>query len=73
MRSIEVAYLSAKEAVAYTGVAFSTLAKMRMRGDGPEFCKIGAKVAYPRTDLDAWMCGRRQRSTSENAPRRSSR
>jgi hypothetical protein len=69
MRSIDAAYLNPKETVAYTGVAFSTLAKMRMSGDGPEFCKIGAKVVYPRDGLDTWMNARRQRSTSETTPR----
>ena len=44
----------------------STLAKMRMRGDGPPYSKVGAKiVVYNTTDLDAWVASRRRRSTSD--------
>jgi hypothetical protein len=71
MRPIEPKYHTPEEAVAYTGLGLSTLAKMRMNGDGPSFVKIGAKVLYPRDGLDAFMASRLQRSTSETPRRRS--
>ncbi|MEC5383648.1 helix-turn-helix domain-containing protein [Aurantimonas sp. C2-6-R+9] len=34
----------------------STLAKMRMRGDGPPFAKLGGKiVVYRLADLREWL------------------
>ena len=41
-------YLSPPLAADYTGLVQSTLAKMRIRGDGPPFIKIGVFVRYPR-------------------------
>lgn len=44
----------------------STLAKMRMRGDGPPYSKVGAKiVVYSTADLDDWVASRRRTSTSD--------
>ena len=59
-------YLRAPAAAAYLGLSASTLAKMRLRGDGPLFSKAGAKiVVYDITDLDAYLAARRRRSTSD--------
>ena len=39
----------------YVALAESTLTKMRLTGDGPQFVKVGARaVAYRKADLDAW-------------------
>ena len=64
--------MSPQEAAQYIGVAVSTLAKMRCWGGGPEFLKLGRKVAYEREPLDFWKSRRRVRSTSdaERLPRR---
>ena len=70
MKPILAAYLNPNEVAAYSSLGKSTLAKMRMRGDSPEFIKIGASVRYPREGFDAWMAHRRQRSTSETPARR---
>lgn len=44
----------------------STLAKMRLSGEGPIYCKMGGrKVGYRPADLDAWVASRLHRSTSE--------
>ncbi len=39
------------------GVPFaaSTLTKMRCVGGGPKFVKVGKRVFYQKTDLDAWI------------------
>jgi predicted DNA-binding transcriptional regulator AlpA len=59
------------DAAAYLGFSASTLAKMRLRGDGPPFAKLGLRmVVYDTQDLDAWVNERKLRSTSElNAKR----
>lgn len=55
----------APQAAAYVGLSPSTLAKMRLRGDGPVYSKAGPRiVVYDKLDLDAWLAGRRCRSTS---------
>ncbi len=52
------------EAANYLGLSGSTLSKMRIRGDGPVFVKLGRIVAYDIRDLDAWWKERRRLSTS---------
>lgn len=60
------ALLRAPIAAQYLGISCSTLAKMRLRGDGPPYSKVGPRlVMYDRADLDAWLVERRHRSTSE--------
>ena len=45
----------------------STLAKMRMRGDGPPYFKVNGRIRY-RSDLsDAWAAAGARKSTSEGA------
>lgn len=49
------------------GLSVSTLAKMRVRGDGPVFVKLGGKkVAYSESDLTAWINANRRSSTSDD-------
>ena len=60
-------YLRTKAAAAYLKLSTSTLAKMRLRGDGPPYSKAGPKiVVYDIADLDAYLADRRRRSTSES-------
>ena len=59
-------YLRPAEAAAYTGVAASTLAKRRLRGDPPTYLKIATNtVVYAIEDLDAWLQSCRRSSTSD--------
>lgn len=53
-------------AATYTGLAESTLEKMRVRGDGCPFIRIGRAVLYDPDDLDAWLAANRRRSTSDH-------
>ena len=65
---LERRYLRATDAARYLGLASSTLAKMRLRGDGPEFAKAGPRVVvYDVRSLDNWLASRTRRSTSEGA------
>lgn len=58
--------LRAPAAAQYVGLSPSTLAKMRLRGDGPLYMKAGPRVVlYDIADLDIWLASRKRRSTSE--------
>ena len=49
------------------GIAEQTLAKWRCYGTGPEFVKIGKRVFYEESALNAFIDERRRSSTSETA------
>jgi hypothetical protein len=51
------------EAARYVGLSQSTLARMRMRGDGPLYSKGARIVVYDLRDLDDWLRARVRRST----------
>lgn len=60
--------LRAPAAAEYLGMSPSTLAKMRLRGDGPIYMKAGPRVVlYDLADLDAWLESCRRKSTSDSA------
>ena len=60
--------LRTPEAAQYLGLSQSTLAKMRLRGDGPAYFKAGRRIVlYDPADLEAWLAARRRFSTSEGA------
>ena len=57
--------LRAPAAAEYLQISTSTLAKMRLRGDGPVYFKAGARIVlYDMAELDAWLAQRRRLSTS---------
>lgn len=58
--------LDAAAAAAYLCIAKSTLAKLRLSGDGPIFIKIGRRVLYRLSDLDAYLDTCRRTSTSDS-------
>jgi hypothetical protein len=49
------------------GIAKQTLAKWRCLGGGPEFVRVGSRIFYEQSALDAWLDTRRHTSTSEAA------
>jgi excisionase family DNA binding protein len=57
--------LDAVTAARYMGISPSTLAKMRLSGDSPSFLKLGRRVLYRRTDIDAWLESRVAHNTSD--------
>ena len=58
--------LRVSDAARYLGLSESTLAKMRLRGDGPPYSKAGARVVvYALADLEAFLDARRRTSTSQ--------
>lgn len=66
MEYISRTILRTPGAAKYLSLSISTLNKMRLRGDGPRYLKLGSHaVAYDLEDLDAWINERRRWSTSE--------
>ena len=53
------------EASAYLRVAKQTLARWRCYGTGPPFVRIGGRIFYDSTDLDAFIDANKFRSTAE--------
>jgi len=53
------------EAAAILGLSASTLEKLRLRGNGPKYAKLGRVCAYSLPDLEAWAAARSRNSTSE--------
>src|SRR3954463_10113913 len=44
--------VTAKVAARYVGLSESTLAKLRLNGNGPVYCKLGRRVVYRPADLE---------------------
>lgn len=59
--------LTPKQAAKYLGFSEGWMAKMRMRGGGPKYIRLGRKCRYTRTDLDAWIHAHRVSHTSEES------
>jgi hypothetical protein len=57
--------VTAKVAARYVGLSVSTLAKLRLNGNGPTYCKLGRRVVYRPPDLDHWLQSRTARDTSD--------
>ncbi|MCW5685513.1 MAG: helix-turn-helix domain-containing protein [Pseudolabrys sp.] len=57
--------LRAHDAADFLELSESTLAKLRLTGNGPAYCKLGRRVVYRRTDLEAWLQSRVTRDTSD--------
>jgi predicted DNA-binding transcriptional regulator AlpA len=57
--------MTAAEAATFLGLAPSTLAKLRLSGNGPAYCKLGRRVVYRREDCEAWLGFRVVRNTSD--------
>jgi hypothetical protein len=47
------------------GITEGTLAKWRLYGTGPNFIRVGRRIAYDPADVTAWLDARRVNSTSE--------
>jgi len=48
-------YLNPKQAASFTGFTPKALERIRQRGDGPRYSKVGASIRYHIDDLRAWM------------------
>jgi hypothetical protein len=54
-----------EEASAYLRVAKQTMARWRCYGLGPRFVRIGGRIFYDASDLDAFIAARKFQSTAE--------
>jgi len=57
--------ISTIEAGRIVGLSESTLAKLRLNGNGPVYCKLGRRVVHRLADLDRWLQSRTTRDTSD--------
>lgn len=57
--------LNANQVAKRLGLSESTLAKMRLSGEGPPYAKLGRRVVYRPSDIDAWVTSNRYSSTAE--------
>jgi Helix-turn-helix domain len=57
--------INQKQAAEHLGLPERSLENFRLRGGGPPFYKIGARVVYDSAELDAWLAARRRSSTSD--------
>jgi predicted DNA-binding transcriptional regulator AlpA len=57
--------LCARDAAHFVGLSESTLAKLRLNGNGPVYCKLGRRVVYRPVDLQQWLQSRTTRDTSD--------
>ena len=48
-------YLNSKQAASFTGFTPKALERMRQRGDGPRYSKVGKSIRYALPDLRAWV------------------
>lgn len=53
------------QAAAYLGLSPRTLECWRLTGAGPVYIKVGRRVRYRRSDLEAWLDARLRTSTSD--------
>jgi predicted DNA-binding transcriptional regulator AlpA len=63
--------LTTPEAASFLRLGKSSLEKMRVRGEGPTYLRLGSRrVAYLRSDLESWL-GQRPKfaNTSEHTSR----
>jgi predicted DNA-binding transcriptional regulator AlpA len=63
---LPVRVLRAPSAAEYVGLSTAMINKLRVKGGGPRFIRLGARaVGYDVRDLDDWIASRRRFSTSE--------
>lgn len=57
--------ITASEAARFVGLSESTLAKLRLYGNGPTYCKLGRRVVYRPADLEVWLQSRAVQDTTD--------
>lgn len=60
VKSDNEAYLNTKELAKTLGLSTSFFEKGRWQGKGPAYFKIGNRVLYRKSDIDAWLAGQYQ-------------
>jgi excisionase family DNA binding protein len=57
--------MTVKEAADYLRVSKSFLDKARLCGEGPPFIRVGRKILYRKSAVDAWLTKHQFASTSQ--------
>jgi hypothetical protein len=60
--------LNTRQAAAHCNLSPRTLEKLRVKGGGPHFLRLGGAVRYQLEDLDLWIASSRRRTTSDQPP-----
>jgi predicted DNA-binding transcriptional regulator AlpA len=60
--------LDQKRVAELLGISPRSMEGWRLTGDGPTYHKVGRRVRYRRSDLEAWLADRRRTSTSDPGP-----
>lgn len=55
------------DAGTYVSLSPQRLARLRLEGRGPVFCRDGRSIIYRVEDLDRWLASTRRASTSDTA------
>lgn len=61
----EVLYFTQLELANVLKISPKTLEMMRQQGTGPIYCKMGRRVLYKASEIEAYLEARTYRSTSE--------
>ena len=67
-KNLRSPFLDTREAATYLRLRPSTLERWRSVGGGPTFRKLGGRVVYAQSELDAFAEAGRKRSTSDPGP-----
>jgi len=65
MDAVSPAALRPDQAASYLSLSVQRLARLRLDGGGPIFCRAGRSIRYLKADLDNWLHANRRRSTSD--------
>ncbi|WP_275484641.1 helix-turn-helix domain-containing protein [Pseudovibrio sp. Ad14] len=57
-----------RQSAEYLQLSHATLAKWRSVGGGPSYSKLGSRVYYSQSDLDAFLKARKLNHTASRAP-----
>jgi predicted DNA-binding transcriptional regulator AlpA len=68
-----VPLLNVSQVAERCGVSISFLNKLRTKGGGPPYLKLGHAVRYLDSKLDDWIAAQERRSTSETSASREAR
>jgi predicted DNA-binding transcriptional regulator AlpA len=56
---IDLGLISEQVAATMLGIGYTTLRRMRLRGEGPPFVVLGTRlVRYRESDLERWLTSR---------------
>ena len=62
---ISMKYLDTKQTALLLNISHRTLERWRVEGNGPEYRKFGARVAYEEASLISWAEKQKRTSTSD--------